>query len=1034
MANNIQIVISADTAKAQVELAKVNAELRNTTKTLNDVTKQVGSGNPTEDQSKQLLASASQVVSLQTKRAALTREIRKDTEALIENNGAKISSRAATEGLVLVHETLSGNYRRMGGSLMIEGQALLGTERITKLVTAAMTPMGMAIGGAAIVTAAAAVSAYRYAEEQRKLTATVIGTGAASGLTTSQLQRAADAAASFSGQSESASLGAAEAFASAGVRSQAAIAQLSGDVQTYAELTGTKAADAQKALAEAMRDPVAGAKMLHEQLGILDGTQMEQIRIAAEMGDQQQAVAIILKAFQDRMDSANDSGIGLNSTWGNMKAGLHDLFDWLGKATGALIEFNKAQNEYNEAMGLYHKSQRGEALLTDEQKAYYNKKSEDAATLVGAQTPEGRGRTSLDQLKGEMAQVRDGLAAEILLHGANSEAAQRDRAALNDYAHAITTFLPQAEKMHRLARIDAQLEKARRGHDKASIENLTRQRTAVEHYGEVMNQADVAQAQDDAAAKAGESGAANPKSHSHGPSVVQEWEQQLHQQEVASGDFFRDQTANELSFWQAKLKLVAAGSKDGLAIKEKIYQAERTLARQGYQDHMADLDDRIEADHANWAKVQADWQEKLTFIAGKFSEESQEYKNAHREMLRAQRQHDAEELRETEQTIRRETELLKRQLDTKAQIREADAATAGQAIQARGASSPLGEIGAAIQIAQITRSLDEQKMADIETLHTAEASALDKAISDAAAKYQGDKSQYKELTDAKIAADQDYANQKALLEDQARNHTLQSILSVQGAYHSYIDGVVGATTSGFVGMIGGTSTWAQSVRGIYSSVLNLIDQQLARFVSNWIVQHLFMSAAQRGQLAVQTAAQVASEGAKTAATVVGTEARVAATAVGASQSAAITSKHNMKEITSHAATAAAAAYHAMAGIPVVGPVLGALAAAATFTAVEAFGALASFDKGTNYVPNDMVAQIHAGERIIPAADNAALMAAVQGGVANDNRRGGDAYHFHSSPNFAASMPFADQLRAHERHLFEMIQGGVRRGALKVGRT
>ena len=40
--------------------------------------------------------------------------------------------------------------------------------------------------------------------------------------------------------------------------------------------------------------------------------------------------------------------------------------------------------------------------------------------------------------------------------------------------------------------------------------------------------------------------------------------------------------------------------------------------------------------------------------------------------------------------------------------------------------------------------------------------------------------------------------------------------------------------------------------------------------------------------------------------------------------------------------------------------------------VMAMTALASLDTGTNFVPNDMIAQIHAGERIIPAADNRVL--------------------------------------------------------------
>ena len=54
---------------------------------------------------------------------------------------------------------------------------------------------------------------------------------------------------------------------------------------------------------------------------------------------------------------------------------------------------------------------------------------------------------------------------------------------------------------------------------------------------------------------------------------------------------------------------------------------------------------------------------------------------------------------------------------------------------------------------------------------------------------------------------------------------------------------------------------------------------------------------------------------------------------------------------------------------------------ATLQLMSQFGVtVPAFAIGTNVVPQDMLAQIHQGERIIPAADNRALMSAIaQGG-------------------------------------------------------
>ncbi len=129
----------------------------------------------------------------------------------------------------------------------------------------------------------------------------------------------------------------------------------------------------------------------------------------------------------------------------------------------------------------------------------------------------------------------------------------------------------------------------------------------------------------------------------------------------------------------------------------------------------------------------------------------------------------------------------------------------------------------------------------------------------------------------------------------------------------------------------------------------------------------------------KTVSVISSQAAQTAATTTGVMARSTAEAAGASVTRSILGPLNEKIIMSDAAKAASGAYSAMAGIPIIGPVLGAGAAVAAFAGVMAFENMASLDTGTNYVPHDMPANIHQGERVVPAADNKAMISALNGG-------------------------------------------------------
>lgn len=224
--------------------------------------------------------------------------------------------------------------------------------------------------------------------------------------------------------------------------------------------------------------------------------------------------------------------------------------------------------------------------------------------------------------------------------------------------------------------------------------------------------------------------------------------------------------------------------------------------------------------------------------------------------------------------------------------------------------------------------------------------------------------------------------------------------------------IISSFSQGFIQMAEGSKSFGQVMAGVGQQVLQKWVQQISKSVSSWIE----------------------GETTKTVATQAGTAERTSAEQSGALQARLLSFETAEKDIFNHAASAAAGAYNAFASNPLTFA-FAPIAAAATFTAVEAFGNLASAAGGYD-IPagvNPLV-QAHAEEMILPARianplrSALANVSAPQPSAFGGGEQGGGV-------NFTAHVQALDGKSVqqffdrHADHLVRTIKSAHRRGAL-----
>ena len=165
------------------------------------------------------------------------------------------------------------------------------------------------------------------------------------------------------------------------------------------------------------------------------------------------------------------------------------------------------------------------------------------------------------------------------------------------------------------------------------------------------------------------------------------------------------------------------------------------------------------------------------------------------------------------------------------------------------------------------------------------------------------------------------------------------------------------------------------------------SQALAKGTATFVQSEISADVKRLGHWLSSQAAQLAGfETTKTA--------QVAAAQTANAATAASDAATTKSSIVQHAASAAAAVYDDVAQIPYIGWILAPPAAVAAFAGVMAFGSsVPGLAVGAWNLPNDMVAQLHAGETVMPADFASGFRSAVGAGVgAGDSAGGGDNYH------------------------------------------
>lgn len=461
-------------------------------------------------------------------------------------------------------------------------------------------------------------------------------------------------------------------------------------------------------------------------------------------------------------------------------------------------------------------------------------------------------------------------------------------------------------------------------------------------------------------------------------SQVELWKTQLQQQEEAQGQYFKNNLKDEEAFWEQKLSLVAAGSKDYVAVQHELYQIRSELAHQALAEDLGEMREEMANARAGSAQKIEIASREAERIGQAYGFQSAQYKVALAEMLKAGKEYsDAQVQLVADQINREEQQLL-------AGVARADAAEK--------AKYKAHQESTAQETADLLANEDER--------YSIELNAITKEM----ALYEQDSKQYQKLLDQKLKATEDHTSAMQKINEQGAQQT-------QAQWDSAFKQIDSTVNASVMGMIRGTTTLQQAFFKIGDQILSKMISTILQIAERWIAGEAMKIASSRAASAVFQA--------------IGLEDAVVARTTQTSTAVA--------DIASQAAIAAAGAYAATAAIPYVGPAMAPAAATEAYASVMAFEGMASAAGGYYQVPNDQIAQIHKNEMVLPAWAAQGMRNIISspgsstGGSSGASPAGDGGHHVHM--NFQVSCPdpngFTAMINQQAPQIFAAVQKQMR---------